>query len=183
MSSNSIPTVSIRSRLLAGALAVVTLVALPTAASATPSFDARGAVGPVAVKPGVCVTAFKFRSLYNVPPAIYARNLHAGAGNDRMAVRYRSYLVSNGRYIGRTDFSGWAIASDNQPAAFTGVQRFDSNVPAHATLVVYVEWNNGRQRVGWGAYNAPSYLWNQGNNTPQGVFNACPYDPQADGQA
>jgi hypothetical protein len=181
MNSTRIPTVSIRSRLLASALALLTVVALPAAANATTSFDARGTVGPVSIRPGVCTTAFKFRSLYNVPPAIYAPNLHAGAGNDQIAVRYRSYLVSNGRYIGRTGFSGWATASDNRPAAFTGVQRFDPNVPVRATLVVYVEWNNGRQRVGWGAYNAPSYQWIQGNNTPQGPFDGCPYDGLADG--
>ena len=54
-------------------------------------------------------------------PQIYAADVNWGGGNDGNWTRYVVYVLDpNGQVVRTSNYSGWAYAYDNRPAAFSG---------------------------------------------------------------
>lgn len=148
--------------------AVVAAFAAPPA-HATQPLTSGGRIGVVDVPAGECDVrpVFASHSVRLDPPAIYARNSRRGGGNDSATVRWTTFLTdANGAYIQSQPFSGWASATDNRPARYTGRQAYENlnrYNSVHGVFIahgldVVVQWRDKKGRVtGSAVYRVASF--------------------------
>jgi hypothetical protein len=146
---------------LAAGLGTQVALTPPSQASTVATAGAPGVVGVISSTCDIR-EAWGVKNLITPAPRIYARNLHAGPGNDAAAVRWRSVAVPVG---GGTQYSagwsGWAVARDNQPGAYVGTQRITGlQLRIGYRLRMEVQWWQGGQKVGasWNAGDQMTYL-------------------------
>lgn len=109
------------------------------------------------------------------PPRVWARNVRAGYGNDGSWVRYNAFVVDarTGATLGQSGYSGWAYATDQTPAVFSGVTTFAKPYYGSYYVDYRIEWSTSTAATGWVAERHSSYLYyNQYNVGPFGK-NSC----------
>lgn len=131
-----------------------------------------GTIGYVGLPTGKCTTypAWKRLDVAVAPPAIYAPDRWAGAGNDSAWVRYEVYVISrSGSLIRASNSSAWALASDNRAAYFPGADTLFTNVPDFSKVWIYVEWYG----LGKAAYALDRYELSVSGLSSNGPGDSC----------
>jgi hypothetical protein len=75
-----------------------------------------------------------------LPPRVWARDAHSGAGNDSAWVRYRLHEVNTttGAAVASTSWSGWSRAGDVEAAGWTGSAEFAHPLAGQHYSIVYI---------------------------------------------
>jgi hypothetical protein len=165
-------------RKAAATAAVAVLVGIGAVAqpAAAGRYAASGSVGYVGLPTGTCTYYNAWNRLdVKVPvPAIYAADLNAGGGNDAAWARYQVYVVDRyGKTVRTSNFSGWAVAYDNRPAAFSGTALTFTNIPEFSTVHIGVEWSAGGYAIGAGLYRLDRYVLYSGGMGPYVAPDSC----------
>jgi hypothetical protein len=141
---------------------------------------ATGTAGPSRTLPGSCVINDYYGTVTvsTQAPAIYAYNYTAGSGNDSAWVRWRAVVIDN--YGGQTSlgWSDFALARDNTPAAYSGVQAL-RNLPGRQGVAyrirIEIQWWSGNTKLGasWNATDSFTYF--KGGANLGGYGDSCVY--------
>ena len=109
-------------------------------------------------------------------PRAFAKNVHAGGGNDAAWVRFRVFVVNadTGATVTSSGYSSWKRAWDNSPATWSGGTLFNLAGGGRYRVETRVEWWNSTSRIGWIADRTTSYrLISTWGNTYSG--GSCSY--------
>ena len=92
-------------------------------------------------------------------PRAYAKNLHAGGGNDAAWVRFRVFVVNanTGATVTSSSYSSWARATDVSPATWSGGTVFSLTGGGSYRVETRVEWWSSTSQIGWIADRTTSY--------------------------
>lgn len=96
------------------------------------------------------------------PPAVWARDLRAGANNDAVWIRYRVYYInqSTGVTESSSSWSGWSLATDRTTAVWTGAPAVFSHTSRQPHIINYrIEYWDSTKMTAWVADRPTRYSY------------------------
>ena len=151
------------SALVAAAAALLAVLAGAVAPASAAIFAGNGSWGYYNVGQATCRSRLYGNTqgveLTAASPIAYAKDLHAGGGNDSAWVRFRVFVVnaSTGATVTSSGYSGWARALDNSAASWSGNTVFTLAGGGNYRVETRVEWWNSTSQIGWVADRTTSY--------------------------